>query len=70
MTIITKLQGILKPEHREKGMYITEEADDFVHLYQDGKRLATFGLRATLEEIRAEADKHITDPRQIVMNIE
>jgi len=70
MTIIAQLNGILKPEHL-KYMFLTED-EDFVYLWQLGndKPIAVFSVQTTIEEIRKEADRHVTDPRQIVMEIE
>lgn len=57
MGIISYLDGILKDWHRAKGLRLVEEADDFVHLYQYGRRVATFTQHATMLEINQAADK-------------
>jgi len=59
MVIVSQYNGILQPWHRAKGLELREEADDFVHLYQYGKRVATFGQQDTLIEINKEADKYL-----------
>lgn len=54
------LKQILKPEHRAAGMELSEEDDHCVHLFQHGKRIATFSATsATIEKIWEEADKHL-----------
>jgi hypothetical protein len=69
--MIALLSNILQQKHRDAGMYLSEDVD-FLYLMQVGKvdPLETFSIHAMPENIRAEADKHVTDPRQIILNIE
>ncbi len=57
--MIMPLTKILKPQHRQTGLYL-EEDEDFLYLKCIGvsKTLATFSTRgATIESIWEEADK-------------
>lgn len=56
------LQAILKDEHRQHGLSLTE-TEDFIYLWQTNHRkpVATFSAQGVaLSEIVAEADKYLT----------
>lgn len=47
---------VLTPEHRSKGLQLWED-EDILTLMLHGTPQAAFGIHATIEEIRAEADR-------------
>jgi hypothetical protein len=57
--MMSTLDRILSAEHRQHGLYLTED-DHMLYLIQNGHTVAFWSaLGATLEEIQREADKQL-----------